>query len=45
MQSAIAGQILEAQAEAFGAAGGQWLQLVDRNGAFAGTPVNGAAVW
>ncbi|MEM1375628.1 MAG: HisA/HisF-related TIM barrel protein, partial [Pseudomonadota bacterium] len=33
-----------AQAEAFVAAGCQWLHLVDLNGAFAGTPVNGAAV-
>jgi phosphoribosylformimino-5-aminoimidazole carboxamide ribotide isomerase len=33
-----------AQARAFVAAGCQWLHLVDLNGAFAGTPVNGAAV-
>lgn len=33
-----------AQAEAFAAAGAEWLHLVDLNGAFAGTPVNGAAV-
>ncbi|WP_101068210.1 1-(5-phosphoribosyl)-5-[(5-phosphoribosylamino)methylideneamino]imidazole-4-carboxamide isomerase [Roseovarius salinarum] len=33
-----------AQAEAFVAAGCEWLHLVDLNGAFAGEPVNGAAV-
>ena len=33
-----------AQARAFVEAGTQWLHLVDLNGAFAGTPVNGAAV-
>ncbi len=33
-----------AQARAFQAAGSQWLHLVDLNGAFAGAPVNGAAV-
>ncbi|MDT8856521.1 1-(5-phosphoribosyl)-5-[(5-phosphoribosylamino)methylideneamino]imidazole-4-carboxamide isomerase [Paracoccaceae bacterium Fryx2] len=33
-----------AQAAAFVAAGCDWLHLVDLNGAFAGTPVNGAAV-
>ncbi|QYK40497.1 MAG: 1-(5-phosphoribosyl)-5-[(5-phosphoribosylamino)methylideneamino]imidazole-4-carboxamide isomerase [Paracoccaceae bacterium] len=33
-----------AQAAAFAAAGCAWLHLVDLNGAFAGTPVNGAAV-
>lgn len=33
-----------AQAQAFCAAGCEWLHLVDLNGAFAGTPVNGAAV-
>lgn len=33
-----------AQAEAFAAAGCEWLHLVDLNGAFAGEPVNGAAV-
>jgi phosphoribosylformimino-5-aminoimidazole carboxamide ribotide isomerase len=33
-----------AQAAAFQAAGCDWLHLVDLNGAFAGTPVNGAAV-
>lgn len=33
-----------AQAEAFVQAGCQWLHLVDLNGAFAGKPVNGAAV-
>ena len=33
-----------AQAAAFEAAGCDWLHLVDLNGAFAGAPVNGAAV-
>ena len=33
-----------AQARAFQDAGAQWLHLVDLNGAFAGRPVNGAAV-
>ncbi len=33
-----------AQARAFAAAGFKWLHLVDLNGAFAGQPVNGAAV-
>jgi len=33
-----------AQARAFQDAGCQWLHLVDLNGAFAGAPVNGAAV-
>jgi phosphoribosylformimino-5-aminoimidazole carboxamide ribotide isomerase len=33
-----------AQARAFVAAGARWLHLVDLNGAFAGAPVNGAAV-
>ena len=33
-----------AQATAFAAAGCEWLHLVDLNGAFAGTPVNAAAV-
>lgn len=33
-----------AQARAFQAAGSRWLHLVDLNGAFAGAPVNGAAV-
>ena len=33
-----------AQAQAFEAAGCDWLHLVDLNGAFAGEPVNGAAV-
>ncbi len=32
------------QARAFAAAGCEWLHLVDLNGAFAGEPVNGAAV-
>jgi len=33
-----------AQAQAFEAAGCRWIHLVDLNGAFAGEPVNGAAV-
>jgi phosphoribosylformimino-5-aminoimidazole carboxamide ribotide isomerase len=33
-----------AQASAFAAAGCEWIHLVDLNGAFAGAPVNGAAV-
>lgn len=33
-----------AQARAFEAAGAQWLHLVDLNGAFSGTPVNGKTV-
>lgn len=33
-----------AQAESFAAQGYEWLHLVDLNGAFAGKPVNGAAV-
>ena len=33
-----------AQAAAFEAAGAEWLHIVDLNGAFAGEPVNGAAV-
>lgn len=33
-----------AQARAFGAAGFEWLHLVDLNGAFAGRPINGAVV-
>lgn len=33
-----------AQAAAFIAAGAEWLHIVDLNGAFAGAPVNGAAV-
>jgi phosphoribosylformimino-5-aminoimidazole carboxamide ribotide isomerase len=33
-----------AQARAFAAAGCEWLHIVDLNGAFAGRPVNGAAV-
>ena len=33
-----------AQARAFQDEGCQWLHLVDLNGAFAGKPVNGAAV-
>jgi phosphoribosylformimino-5-aminoimidazole carboxamide ribotide isomerase len=33
-----------AQANAFAAAGAEWIHVVDLNGAFAGQPVNGAAV-
>lgn len=33
-----------AQAAKFEAAGSEWLHLVDLNGAFAGAPVNAAAV-
>jgi len=33
-----------AQARAFAAAGAEWIHVVDLNGAFAGRPVNGAAV-
>ncbi|HHC29626.1 MAG TPA: 1-(5-phosphoribosyl)-5-((5-phosphoribosylamino)methylideneamino)imidazole-4-carboxamide isomerase, partial [Rhodobacterales bacterium] len=33
-----------AQARAFEAAGCEWIHLVDLNGAFAGVPVNAAAV-
>ena len=33
-----------AQARAFEAAGCEWVHLVDLNGAFAGAPMNGAAV-
>ena len=33
-----------AQARAFQSAGAEWLHLVDLNGAFAGTPINAAAV-
>lgn len=40
----VFGEDPAAQAAAFQAAGCDWLHLVDLNGAFAGTPVNGAAV-
>lgn len=40
----VFGEDPAAQAAAFVAAGCDWLHLVDLNGAFAGTPVNGAAV-
>lgn len=43
-QATVFNDAPEAQAEVFEAAGCQWLHLVDLNGAFAGTPVNGAAV-
>jgi len=45
MQAAtVFGEDPAAQAAAFQAAGCDWLHLVDLNGAFAGTPVNAAAV-
>ncbi|WGV17676.1 1-(5-phosphoribosyl)-5-[(5-phosphoribosylamino)methylideneamino]imidazole-4-carboxamide isomerase [Fuscovulum ytuae] len=40
----VFGEDPAAQAAAFQAAGCEWLHLVDLNGAFAGEPVNGAAV-
>jgi phosphoribosylformimino-5-aminoimidazole carboxamide ribotide isomerase len=40
----VFGEDPAAQAAAFAATGCQWLHLVDLNGAFAGQPVNGAAV-
>jgi phosphoribosylformimino-5-aminoimidazole carboxamide ribotide isomerase len=40
----VFGQDPAAQARAFQDAGASWLHLVDLNGAFAGQPVNGAAV-
>ena len=40
----VFGEDPAAQAAAFVAAGCSWLHLVDLNGAFAGVPVNGAAV-
>ena len=40
----VFGEDPAAQARAFEAAGCAWLHLVDLNGAFAGAPVNGAAV-
>ena len=43
-QATVFGTDPGAQAAAFAAAGAQWLHLVDLNGAFAGQPVNGAAV-
>lgn len=45
MESAtVFGEDPAAQAQVFEAAGCDWLHLVDLNGAFAGAPVNGAAV-
>ncbi|WP_347266235.1 1-(5-phosphoribosyl)-5-[(5-phosphoribosylamino)methylideneamino]imidazole-4-carboxamide isomerase [Paracoccus sp. (in: a-proteobacteria)] len=45
MQAAtVFGSDPAAQARAFQDAGAEWLHLVDLNGAFAGQPVNGAAV-
>ena len=43
-QATVFGDDPAAQAAAFVAAGCRWLHLVDLNGAFAGRPVNGAAV-
>ena len=43
-QATVFGTDPAAQALAFAAAGCRWLHLVDLNGAFAGAPVNGAAV-
>lgn len=43
-QATVFGGDPAAQARAFVAAGCRWLHLVDLNGAFAGAPVNGAAV-
>jgi phosphoribosylformimino-5-aminoimidazole carboxamide ribotide isomerase len=43
-QATVFGSDPAAQALAFQTAGCAWLHLVDLNGAFAGTPVNGAAV-
>ena len=43
-QATVFGDDPAAQAATFQAAGCQWLHLVDLNGAFAGSPVNAAAV-
>lgn len=43
-EATVFGDDPAAQAAAFEAAGCDWLHLVDLNGAFAGTPVNAAAV-
>lgn len=43
-QATVFGANPAAQARAFAEAGCQWLHIVDLNGAFAGRPVNGAAV-
>ena len=43
-QATVFGDNPAAQAKAFQDAGCEWLHLVDLNGAFAGEPVNGAAV-
>ena len=43
-QATVFGDDPAAQARAFQDAGCEWLHLVDLNGAFAGAPVNGAAV-
>ena len=43
-QATVFGDDPATQARAFAAAGCEWLHVVDLNGAFAGRPVNGAAV-
>ena len=43
-QATVFGDDPAAQARAFARAGCEWLHVVDLNGAFAGQPVNGAAV-
>ncbi len=43
-QATVFGDDPAAQAKAFVASGCRWLHLVDLNGAFAGKPINGAAV-
>jgi len=43
-QATVFGDDPAAQAKSFEQAGCQWLHLVDLNGAFAGEPVNGAAI-
>jgi phosphoribosylformimino-5-aminoimidazole carboxamide ribotide isomerase len=43
-RATVFGEDPAAQARAFAAAGCEWLHLVDLNGAFAGLPVNAAAV-
>ncbi len=43
-QATVFGDDPAAQARAFQDAGCEWLHLVDLNGAFAGAPVNGAAI-
>ena len=43
-QATVFGEDPAAQARSFEAAGCRWLHIVDLNGAFAGRPINGAAV-